>query len=371
MGSGGTCVPWLAWTNVEQYRPAVTRTAAIRMTQTPRMTKRPQDATTLVDRMLGGDRIALARLITLVENRSVPGPAIMSRIYPRCGKAHLIGITGPPGAGKSTLTSVLIARARGAGHTVAVIAVDPSSPFSGGAVLGDRIRMQSHFLDPGVFIRSLSSRGSHGGVARPTRDLSRVLDAFGFDYIIIETVGVGQTELDVMELADTTVVVLVPEAGDTIQVMKAGLLEIADIFVVNKADREGAERMKTDLEAMLHLRDPAPWAIPVLLTEAAKDRGVDGVWSSIAAHRAHSEAHQGRAQSGMAQREGELLDILDEELRRRMRRALASPPPDGLGGVVDAVREGTLDPYSAALEILADEKRVASLIENPDEPQQR
>lgn len=331
--------------------------------------KAPQDIATLVERMLGGDRIALARLITLVENRSVPGPAIMSRLYPRCGRGYLIGMTGPPGAGKSTLTNVLVTRARAAGHTVAVIAVDPSSPFSGGAVLGDRIRMQSHFLDPGVFIRSLSSRGSHGGIARPTRDLSRVLDAFGFDYIIIETVGVGQTELDVMELADTTIVVLVPEAGDTIQVMKAGLLEIADIFVVNKADREGADRMKTDLEAMLHLRADSPWRIPVLLTEAAHDRGIDGVWSSIAAHRAHREAHEARAQAGGAHCEGELLDILDEELRRRMRRTLAHPPTDGLAGVIEAVRQGTLDPYSAALEILADEERVASLIGDTDGPQ--
>ncbi len=316
----------------------------------------------LVDRMLAGDRLALARVITWVENRAVSSPPIMSRVYARCGRGYTVGITGPPGAGKSTLTSGLVTHARGQGHTVGVIAVDPSSPFSGGAVLGDRIRMQAHFLDPGVFIRSLSSRGSHGGVARPTRDLARLLDAFGFDLIIIETVGVGQTELDIMGLADTTIVVLVPEGGDTIQVMKAGLLEIADVFVVNKADREGAERMKTDLEAMLHLRGPASWPIPVLLTEATRDRGTEALWNAIGAHRAQREAAGTRSREGGDRRAGELLDILDEELRRRMRQMLAHPHAEGFARVVQAVREGTLDPYSAALQILEDEERFATLI---------
>ncbi len=322
----------------------------------------PPDIVALIERMLAGDRVALARVLTLVENRSLPGAQIMSRIYPRCGRAYVVGITGPPGAGKSTLTNALVARARADGHTVAVIAVDPSSPFSGGAVLGDRIRMQSHFLDPGVFIRSLSSRGSHGGVSRPTRDLTRVLDAFGFDYIIIETVGVGQTELDVMSLADTTIVVLVPEAGDTIQVMKAGLLEIADLFVVNKADREGAERMRTDLEAMLHLRGPSAWTIPVLLTQAAQNVGTEALWNGIRAHQAH-RAGQGRSTAPAGERhEAELLDILDEELRRRMRIALTHARTDGIAAVVEAVRRGTIDPYAAALEILSDAKRLAALV---------
>ena len=325
------------------------------------------DTTSLIERMFAGDRVALARVLTLVENRSLPGAHIMSQIYPRCGHAYVVGITGPPGAGKSTLTNALVARARADDRTVAVVAVDPSSPFSGGAVLGDRIRMQSHFLDPGVFIRSLSSRGSHGGVSRPTRDITRVLDAFGFDYIIIETVGVGQTELDVMSLADTTIVVLVPEAGDTIQVMKAGLLEIADIFVVNKADREGAERMKTDLEAMLHLRGPTPWKIPVLLTQAAQSVGTEELWKAIGSHRAHREAQGHRAPADGARHEAELLDILDEELRRRMRSALARARTDGLASVIEAVRRGTLDPYAAALQILADEKRLAALVE-PEGP---
>jgi LAO/AO transport system kinase len=272
----------------------------------------------------------------------------------------VVGLTGPPGAGKSTLTDRLTARLRGAGHRVGIVAVDPTSPFSGGAVLGDRIRMQAHFLDPGVFIRSVASRGSHGGVARATRDIIRVLDAFGMDDVLVETVGVGQTELDVMRLADTTVVVLVPEAGDAVQVMKAGLLEIADVFVVNKADRDGADRMRSELEQMVHLRPASGWQIPVLATEAAADVGVDAVLDVLARHRTFLAADAGRTSRERVRREGELLDILDEELRRRLERGLAGT--DGVGALVDAVRGGRLDPYTAALQILEDAPTLRKLL---------
>ncbi|MBI1725904.1 MAG: methylmalonyl Co-A mutase-associated GTPase MeaB, partial [Candidatus Rokubacteria bacterium] len=210
--------------------------------------------------MLAGDRLALARLITRVENR-MPGVAeILRSVQPRLGRAHVLGVTGPPGAGKSTLVDRLTARLRAGGAGVGVIAVDPSSPFTGGAVLGDRIRMQAHTLDPDVFIRSMATRGSLGGLAAATGDVIKLLDAFGKQWILIETVGVGQTELDIIKQADTTVVVLVPESGDAIQTMKAGLMEVADIFVVNKADRDGATPLMTEVRFMVHLHRGSPQA---------------------------------------------------------------------------------------------------------------
>jgi LAO/AO transport system kinase len=319
----------------------------------------------LVDRMLTGDRVALARLMTLVENRAPELPGLMSRLYGRTGRAHVIGLTGPPGAGKSTLTDRITARFRAAGRRVGIVAVDPSSPFSGGAVLGDRIRMQTHFLDPGVFIRSLASRGSHGGVARATRDVIRLLDAYGMDVVLVETVGVGQTELDVMRLADTTIVILVPEAGDAVQVMKAGLLEIADVFVVNKADREGADRMTAELTQMLHLRPPSAWTVPVVQTQASADVGTEALVAVVEQHRGFRASDAERAARERARREGELLDVLDEELHRRLARGLGTAG-NGVGPVLDAVRGGTLDPYTAALRILEDVSTLETLIAKPE-----
>lgn len=298
--------------------------------------------------MLGGDRVALAKLMTRVENETGDVAGIMARIYPRLGRADTLGVTGPPGAGKSTLVDRLVGKLRGRNESVGVVAVDPSSPFSGGAVLGDRIRMQNHATDPAVFIRSLSTRGRRGGLARATRQITHLLDAFGKERIVIETVGVGQTELDIMELARTVIVVLVPEAGDTVQVMKAGLLEIAHIFVVNKADREGAMRMKTELQAMLQLRPNPEWDVPVLMTEAQADRGIQELVDAIEAHRAH-RATRTNGGVGEAHREREFLDVLDGELRARLERRIGDE-----AGVLGRIRRGEVDPYTATRELLAD-----------------
>ncbi len=330
------------------------------------MSKRSRTPEELTSAMLGGDRIALARLITLVENRSSDTASIMSRVYSECGSAHAIGITGPPGAGKSTITSCLIGHLREDEASVGVVAIDPSSPFSGGSVLGDRIRMQKHFLDPDVFIRSVSTRGSHGGLARCGRDVVRLFDAYGKSAVVIETVGVGQTELDVMEVAETVVVVLVPESGDTVQVMKAGLLEIADVFVVNKADRDGAVRMKTELEMMLSLKAAEQakdaWKVPVLLTQASQGEGTREVLEACRRHRDYTQSH-GRDQRQAQALRAETLEICEEEIMRRLR---TNAEASSLNDVLDSVGSGTLDPYQGALEILEDSERLSTALGAPN-----
>jgi LAO/AO transport system kinase len=311
----------------------------------------------LVDRMLAGDRLALARLITLVENRSPLVPEIMQRIHGRTGRAYAVGITGPPGAGKSTLIDSLTTHLRRTGASVGVIAVDPTSPFSGGALLGDRIRMQAHTLDPGVFIRSMATRGSLGGLSRATAETQKLLDAFGASWVLIETVGVGQTELDVAKLADTTVVVLVPESGDAIQTMKAGLLEVADILVVNKADREGAHALVTELSFMVHLHKEGQqasrgldWEVPVLATVAAHGTGVEALLGEIARHRTALEADGALDRRRQARRARELRELLLAELVREIERTLRDTGP--LAPLVADVETGRVDPYTAIAPML-------------------
>jgi LAO/AO transport system kinase len=238
----------------------------------------------LIARALDGDHRSIARLISLVESESPQAEIIMRKIYPHSGKAHIIGLTGSPGAGKSTLADKIIAHFKSLGKTIGVIAVDPSSPFTGGAILGDRLRMQQHAVDPDVFIRSMGTRGSLGGLSRSTQEAALILDACGKDVVIIETVGVGQSEIDIVKIADTVGLILVPGMGDDIQIMKAGIMEIADVFIVNKADRDGAERVSTEVNMMLDLLGMRPWRPPVLKTVAERGDGVEEVVREMVRH---------------------------------------------------------------------------------------
>jgi LAO/AO transport system kinase len=326
------------------YSPPVTRT------KNPTLS--PENIQTLVSRIQDGNIRAGSRLMRLLDDRIDGAEEALRQLYPLTGRAQIIGITGTPGSGKSTLVDQLVSAYRKLNKKVGVVAVDPSSPFSGGAILGDRIRMMDHSTDPGVFIRSLATRGQMGGLSRSTDDVVHVFDAMGYDVIIVETVGVGQDEIDIVQSAQTSVVILVPGLGDDIQAIKAGILEIADIFVVNKADREGADRTAKDLKTIQHLgKQRSEWDVPVLRTVAVSGDGVDSLVTAITAH------HQFLTQSGGLKsrergREAHLLrNILQDRCAQKLGEILDN---DGFGDeLVDQIVNRQLDPYAAADQVLS------------------
>jgi LAO/AO transport system kinase len=305
------------------------------------------DVDALVEGVLAGDRRSVARAISAVEDDAPELPELSAGLYATTGRAATIGLTGAPGVGKSTLAAELVRVARADGARVAVLAVDPTSPYTGGALLGDRVRMQDHAVDPDVFIRSMATRGHLGGIALAAPEAVRILDAAGYAVVIVETVGVGQAEVDVAAATDTAVVVLAPGMGDAVQIAKAGILEAADVFVVNKADRDGAPEVVKELKQMLHLGAARDWMPPVLAAAAAKGEGVEEVWAAVREHRERAEATGALAAKRRARLLREVESLAAERFRVRAAAAL-----EGDAALVDGLAERRIDPYAAAQELL-------------------
>lgn len=305
----------------------------------------------LIEQFWAGDHRALAKVISIIENDEPDRDQLMGQIYSRLGQAHIIGVTGSPGAGKSTLVDCLISLLRKRGEKVGIVAIDPTSPFTGGALLGDRIRMQDHTLDNNVFIRSMGTRGCLGGLALTTREVVRAMDAFGFDWLIVETVGVGQAELDIMHVADSVIVVLTPGAGDAIQTLKAGIMEIADIFSVNKCDMAGADKIAKEVELMLNLRAEAmPYHPPVVKTSALSGIGLEDLLSTVEKHRTFL-LEEGLFQKRREERlKAETLEIVERQWRNRVQKEMELS--EKVDGILQSVVLGKKDPYTAGASIL-------------------
>jgi GTPase len=304
----------------------------------------------LAERLLAGDKRALAKAISLIENDEPAGWELVREVYPSTGRARIIGLTGPPGVGKSTLIGALTAEMRKADRQVAVLSIDPSSAFTKGALLGDRIRLSDHFLDAGVFIRSMASRGALGGLSEATLQAALLMDASGKDDVFIETVGVGQAEIDIVDHGDTVVLVLMPGSGDSIQALKAGVMEIPDVIVVNKADHPMTDTMVREIRGVLSLGPSVSWRVPIVRTEAAKGEGVAELAEKISEHRAHIEAEGTLEERRARNLRNEVLELAAARLRRSLEAGVADDP--AIAELLDRVVRRELDPASAASEIL-------------------